>query len=77
MRRWPWTLMEAGLQTRTIASTSSFSLGMIRPVNVQQMRTHTLRSIASQNYLRFCRSILVPQQAVKKGSFPCIIRVLD
>ena len=46
MRRWPWTLMEIGLQMWTTASTSSFSLGMIGPVNVQQMRTDTLQSIA-------------------------------
>ena len=77
MRRWPCILMEAGLQTWTIASTSSSSPGMIRPVNVQQMRTHTLRSIAGQNALRSCSSRLVPQQAVKKGPFPCILRVLD
>lgn len=77
MQTWPWILMEAGLQTQTIASTSSFSLGMIRPLSVQQMRTDTLQSIARQNALKFSRNIIMPQSAVKKGPFQCTIGLLD
>ena len=46
--------MEVGLQTCATASTSSFPLGVTRPVNVQQtlrMRTDMLQSIARQNAL--------------------------
>ena len=51
--------MDTGLQTWTTASTSSFPLGTIRPVKVQQMQTDTLQSIASQNALEPSRNMFM------------------